>query len=609
MSSPFAQPLALPVGLVSIASRAVGGRLWWWLAVVSVVANAVVTGWLAWADDTPAFAFDEIHHLLMARMIAGFPAPDGSGAGYFPAWGILLAPLWWILRDPAQVYAAALAVGWLVGLVTIWPLARLVTRVRLSMAQSIAVAAVVSTLPARIVQADNVFSERLVFLLAVLAALAAFRLWERPGHLRAVIFALAVGALYFSHVRMLTVVLASAVWIVAFALRRPSVAVTGAVSLAASYVVFDRLGNLLDSLLRRSEMGRGESFLAHLTETTPGLIGRAFVGQLWQQTIGSFGLFAVGLVVVAVWCWREVRWRRLGRATWLAGALVASTAVSVLTWAQPDRMLPDHAVRLDAWLYGRYVDPLTSLVVALALAAVVRGLRTRTWAWSLGLAATVCLIAMLWVAPVAPTWGRVTPAHIGGLMPWSPLLPAEPHAIPLIPGPGNANAVWLWASLAALTCVAAFRLLRTRSWTAVILMLAVSLAGSAGVHAATEAYRAQFSRSWDAFEPLRTVVRDHGPLVIAYDYACNRADLDTGVGMNQYSFALLPNAEIIPYFRGEEPASDAALVLSCPDDEDLISAGAVPLAGFELYSSQAWVLPGALQDELAAEGMLESRQP
>lgn len=598
MSTARTRPLAFPVGLVALPPRPSATTLWRVVAVVVVLVYAVASGWIALASGTPPFAFDEIHHLLMSRMLAGFPAPDGSGAGYFPAWAVLLTPLWWIWSEPRQIYAAALVVGWIVGLATILPLSALLRRVRLDRPQAITVATLVLLLPAQLVQADTVLSERFIVLLAVFTALAAFRLWERPGHLRAVLFALAVGLLYFSHIRMLTVVLASGIWLLAYLLKRWTVALTGLVSLAVSYVFFDWLGTKLDFLLRRSEMGRGDSFLSHLADVRPGLLVRSLLSQLWTQTIGSYGLFAIGIVVMCVWGWREMRRMRLGRVMWLAGSLVASMAVSTLTWATPGRMLATHP-RLDAWMYGRYIDPLTALVCALGLAVVIRGIRTRTWAWSAALSALVVIPTLVFVAPVAPTWGSVTPAHIGGVMPWAFALPEDADAALTTAG---RYGFWLWGAATLALFMFLWLVMRRITWLAAVALTVACTVGAIGVHAATEDYRASHSQDWDVVAPLRQLAEEFGPLEVAYDYGCARGGLTTGVGMNKYSYLLLPEMTVTPYMKNEPIPDDADIVLTCPDTEG--PEGARELEGFLLYRSVAWIMPGAMQDALDARGVL-----
>lgn len=600
-----ARPPAFAVGRVSLPTRLSQRGLWWTLAAISILVNMVVTGIVARTTLAPAFAFDEVHHLLMARMVAGFPAPDGSGAGYYPGWGVLLAPLWWFTDSPQVVYSTALAIGWAIGVATIVPLAFLVRRVRLDMPRALVVAAVVSTLPSRVAQADNVFSERLLFLCVVLTALAAFRLWERPSHARALLFGLAVAATHFTHIRMLTLVLASLVWAAAFALKRVGVAMTALASTLVFYLLADRLGALMDEWLRRTPMGRGTTFLDSVGDTRPGLMARTVLGQLWGQIVGSYGLFAVGIVILVVWCVIELRRMRLGRAAWLAGTLTASFMVSTLTWAL-DKRLYTAAPRLDAWVYGRYIEPITALVCALALAVLVRGIRTRVWAWAVVLFAAVTVPVILWVAPGAPTWGSVTPAHIGGLMPWAWALPDQPfpdgvHPIPTLM---NENSFWLWASLTTAACLLVFLLIRRWRWAAPVFLLVMCAVGAFGVGSASQEYRAHSSKQWNQTDALRELGAAFGPIDGAYDYACGRSGRNTAVGMNQLSFAALPGVSLTPYFRGEPVPDAAELIISCADTPALIERGGRQLVGFELYDSVAWIMPGPLQDDLDAEGLL-----
>jgi hypothetical protein len=578
---------------------------WWVVAAIAVVVNVAVTVKVGVTAVEPEFPFDELHLLQLARLLAGDPVPDFGSAGYFPLWGIVLTPLWWISDDPGTVYRAAAVVGLVVGVATIWPLALVVRRVGLSLPQSLTVAAVVMTLPARAIQADYVLSERLLFLCVTLATLAAFRLWERTTMLRAVVFGLAVSAAYLTHVRMITLVLASAIWLLALLLKRWSVALVGLVTLAAGYFGADWLGGHLNELLTGAAPSQSDGFMASLQDFHLSNFVRLALSQTWAQLVGSFGLVAVGFVAVVMWSWAEVRHGRLGRACWVFGVLVATFLVSALAWSNTEDLWNDGWRRLDPWVYTRYLDPVSGIVVALGLAVLVAGVvRTRTWAWAAGGTAVVVAAVLAVVAPVAPTWGYITPAHIPGVLPWEWAFPDARFDAPVFSTFTNANRFWLWASV---TCLACFLLvLLLRRWTRVVVAgaLVVAALGTLVADRASDTFRAGQGIDPASVVGLERFLDEHDVDTVGWDFSCNRDMLSRGAGLNYVGYELEPDAIVERVDSAWDDDPDLDVVVSCWGGTRLQDSGALHLPGYEVYGAWVWIMPGALQDSLLADGEL-----
>lgn len=602
------RPPALPVGLVGLArprSTGTAARVWWIVAIVAIVANLVTTAFIGATATRPAFPFDELHLLELSRLLAGFDVPTFDSGGYYPGWAVLLTPLWWIWNDPEAVYRAAAVFGWLLAAGTIYPLALLVRRLRLSLPQALTVAAIVSTLPARSVQADYVLSERMLFLLVVCSALAAFRLWERTTWPRAVVFSVLAAAVYFTHMRMLPLVLASAVWLVALLLKRWHVALIGLVALGAGYFAADRLGTRLNTVLLGREPSQSDSVWANIEQMRLGVFLRVALGQTWNQIVGSYGLFAIGAIALILLTWREIRRFRMGRATWVFGVVSATWLLSVVAWASDWNLYLNPWQRLDAWIYGRYLDPVAALVVALGLAVIVRGVRTSVWSAALVAALGVMVPTVFWVSREAPTWGYVTPAHIAGVLPWAWTLPTEPIPRGLTPTFTNENSFWLIASVCALACLIGYRLVRRIEWAAPVALVVLSVLGSLGANASSDRFREIETYHPEMFSALQELVDEHPDLDVAWDRACDRSGFMTGVGQNMLGYALLPDVSMEAIRTDEDASPDADIVLSCIGDSPLTETGALPLRDAVIYESWLWIMPGELQDELVAEGELQ----
>lgn len=597
--------IAFPLGHVSTpapARRGPGsGRLWTVLAVVMPVVAAAVSIAVAWNADNPSFPFDEIDQLQMSRLLAGLDVPKVTGGGYYPLWSFLIAPLWWILRDPFAVYAAALAIGIVVGLATILPLTLLARRLRLSTAQGVVVASIAVTMPSIALQSDYALSERLLFLILSVAVLTAWRLWERPTHLRAVVFAVTVAALYFTHVRVLTVVLASALWLVLFALRNWRVAITGLVVLIVTAAGADVVARELNVLLL-GDFAQGENLLETLRATRPSLLLRSAIGQAWAQLVGSFGLAAVGLVALLRWTWQELRHLRAGRATYVLAITLALFLLTTIKWASEYHLFTRPWRRIDTWLYGRYIDPVTLILVVIALAVIIRGIRRSTVAWAGVVSLLLILPAVLWVGRDAPLWAYRTPAHIGGVMPWWWLLPDSPPVQPgEIPTLWNDGRFWVVASIATLLVLAVVFLLRRWGTIVVVLLAAAFTVATLVADQASNAFHDLEGAPPAAVQPLREALDGSGATV-AFDMGCSGNGARDAIALNYYGYWLLPT--VVSTFDASAGPGEADLIISCEEAPTPEVAGATLLPDSAFFDRAVWVRDGAIADELRGEGIL-----
>ena len=310
------------------------GPFWNVAAVISVVTLLVLNIIVSRTAIAPRTPWDEIAPLQMARELAGQgPVSQMSGAGYYPGWGILLTPIWWFTQDPAQVYAATIGVVIALAMITILPLMQIARLLGLTSAQAVTAAALTLSVPARTVNADYTLAENLLALLVACSALAAFRLWQRPSPLTLVLFILAVTAAYLTHTRALAVVLAAAVWLLLFVLRDWRVTVGGAALLVGGYWLVKLLVAEITVPMLLSGFGQGELLGDKLENLAPGPFFRVAFAQAWGQFAGSFGVTALGLVVLAFFVWRELRTLRVGPYGFMAGLLFIASVVSVIAWS------------------------------------------------------------------------------------------------------------------------------------------------------------------------------------------------------------------------------------------------------------------------------------
>ncbi|WP_375000324.1 hypothetical protein [Aeromicrobium sp. CTD01-1L150] len=581
-------------------------RSWTVLAWVAPLVCLAVNVYVLWGTTWPAFPYDEVTLLQMARMLAGEEVPDMiRGAGYYPGWAVLITPVWWFTSDPSVAYQASLWLGVVVSLATIWPLTQIARRFGLAAAPAVVVASFVMVLPARAVQADFSMSERLVTLFLACAVLAAFRVAERPSLLRHLVLAATLGLLLFSHVRMSVVLGAAAVWLLIRIPRHAWPSVAGLVMVALSYVAATRAGNALNEALLGRTLTREDALLQRISDSRPELFLRVGIGQSWYQSLASFGLVAVGLVVIVLLVWRELRRWDFGAVTFLFGATTAVVFVSLAQWANDHLLYINPWVRLDAWVYGRYIDPVATIVVLVGVCALLVGVSRSVAAWAVGMNALVWLLGFGYLTREVPTWGYVTPAHIPGILPWHHLLPSEPwpRDVGILPSLVNENRIWIIAPLCVLAVLVAA--LATRRRPAVVAGGLVVLAGLATVISAGPS--AQFHDDEnhsvdmrDQLEPLITFGPDHP---IGYARGCRSSEGIEATGQNYLGYVVAPSP--MPQVdSADDIPDDMTIVLACEHWETSRELGARRLDTASVYASHVWVMPGELQDELEDEGRL-----
>lgn len=575
------------------------GPFWNVAAVISVVTLLVLNIIVSRTAIAPRTPWDEIAPLQMARELAGQgPVSQMSGAGYYPGWGILLTPIWWFTQDPAEVYAATIGVVIALAMITILPLMQIARLLGQTSAQAVTAAALTLSVPARTVNADYTLAENLLALLVACSALAAFRLWQRPSPLTLVLFILAVTAAYLTHTRALAVVLAAAVWLLLFVLRDWRVTVGGAALLVGGYWLVKLLVAEITVPMLLSGFGQGELLGDKLENLAPGPFFRVAFAQAWGQFAGSFGVTALGLVVLAFFVWRELRALRVGPYGFMAGLLFIASVVSVIAWSNAG---PQE--RFDAQVYTRYIDPFAVLAMLLGVVALLRVVRRPLLLVAAGLVVVDTAVVLLKVAPWANTWGTTNgPANSAAILAWTPLRPSEPFPHPLIPAPGNANELWFWASLCLVAGVVVMFAVRTRPRAlAVLMLISFAVLSLFANPSQPRDYPAPFT---EALESAESVSGDPaGSLSVDLDMECRGPDLTHHQVTNWSGYWLSPReVEIVDPRQDENYDSD--IVIACGDWPRGQELGAEAIAGSGYYTYKVWVLPGELQNELDDAGLL-----
>jgi hypothetical protein len=357
----------------------------WLLALLLVAGWLVQAGLRAWfsrAQVVPLDNPDETAYLVAARVLAGGPAADFSGATlYRGGYPLLITPAYWFTSSPAVVYHVVLLINAAVS-AAVMPLGYLVCR-RLGLGRPAACGAgmVAALLPAGFFFSEYAIADA-IFPVVTLAWLLALHSWlvatsPRARYAAAIGSAALSGYAYAVHPRGLMLLIGFAAVGAFITWRRPAAhgSVAAAVLTAAVTV---GAGWALDRYLASALYPEGTSNLSgQLVKTLGSVYGVIHVaemagGQLWRLVLDSWGIAGLGLaaaVAVAVRAGLEglsalagtargasplAGTARRGVGTDLRVMAALSVGVTILIACAAPAALGPHQ-RLT-WASGRYLD-------------------------------------------------------------------------------------------------------------------------------------------------------------------------------------------------------------------------------------------------------------
>ena len=472
---------------------AVGSRLDWSLGAIVgprrsrtwLVALLLVAGWLvqaglrAWfsrAQVVPLDNPDETAYLIAARVLAGGPAADFSGATlyhstlYQGGYPLLITPVYWFTSSPAAVYHAVLLINAFVSAL-VMPLGYLACR-RLGLGRPAAyvVAMIAALLPAGFFFSEYAIADA-IFPVVTLAWLLATHSWlvavsARARYAAAIGSALLAGYAYAVHPRGLVLLAGWAAVGVFIAWRRP--AARGSVAAGAlAAVVAVGAAWALDRYLTSALYAEGTRNLSgQLLTTLESVYGAIHVaemagGQLWRLVLDSWGIAGIGLVAATAAIARR------GARTDLRVMASLSVGVTVLIACTAPAALPPHQTL--TWASGRYLDGMivTFFLVGAAVLLQVppRPILVFT-ACVAGLTVVTAMTVAVYAGTSLPT-GRGRRFNFGGP---AVLTQNWHHASVLVATAVALGLLLLWVYLAILA-----RYLRVLTWVGGAAVAALSL--------------------------------------------------------------------------------------------------------------------------------------
>ena len=561
-----------------VGSRAVSTVV----AVVAVMCTTALHVFAAWGAVGPVWADDEIGVLANARVIAGVGPPlELQHFGYYPGWSVVLAPLWWLLDDPGQIYRAAVALSALCGVLLIIPLAAIARRLGVAAPLAVTIAAIVAAAPARTVMSNYVITENFLTLMIAFSVVAAIRFSKSRSAGWAAVLGANVAYVFFTHGRAITLVAVTGVWFLTMVRRRPRAAAAGLISLVVLSCGALAINRTISAQLYGAGSDREGSSLAALLTTTPVSFAQAALGQAWYLSAAWAGLVILGAGTLVVWAVREVRTRRIGIASWAIAALAAATALSA---GLASVGITQGLDRLDVFIYGRYIDPFVVPVVLLGLVLVVRKLSRRAGLLLVAAAVVINGLFLTLSVPNIPRGGWWAPINIPGV-----LLRLWPTAGDTGPAP------WLATGLVAIVFGMCF--LALRRWPVLSVLAVAAYFAIASVAADVRAVD-RFNVSFNVEPELVATVQQLGSRH-SLSFDSDRADV---VAQNLYQYWFADRRVDVFDSIKEKPATE--LVIARTTWEKGAAEGALRVASAK-RGDALWVMPGALQRHLLDDGRVQ----
>lgn len=240
------------------------------------------------------------------------------------------------------------------------------------------------------------YAESLSRLLIAVVVLLIFEIGKNPTIPNMVATGAVAGFLPIVHGRFVLLLPLTIFAMVGVALTTPPrryKALTAGLSMSVFvYLLFDQLNAYLRDDLYAESIGKEDRMVQRMTTLNewPHIL-RSATGQMWYLISTSFGLAFVGLAAMSLAVWRHVSkrsWREVIPALYVIAMVGAVALTSSVQLA--------HITRPDHLIYGRYVEAVSPVLVAIACSSLLTSARWKLW--GLGLSVIAVLTAILLIA-------------------------------------------------------------------------------------------------------------------------------------------------------------------------------------------------------------------
>lgn len=383
---------------------------WRW-AVLLWLVSAVLLALLNQYRNGPATLADELGYLGVARWLAGAgPLPNMFTAAFYHfGYSFLIAPAFWLGGNPVDTYKWVMGINCILA-ATVAPLSYALARKAFGVSHRKAafLAGLAMLYPANAVQTNFAWSENALPALLLCWSIILFIAHERPSPARLVLLALLPVLLFFVHPRMLGIELVTLAYLTVAALTRRFsrwwyVAGCAVLILAHALVAYEL--SYVRHLAYESSHGSVTNFLHVLRHVrSMGMkLPAAASGQIMYLSYGSEGLVVIGIMALILTSVRKYLSLRTERS--IAPSFVVNPYIILIAGIASifaaSAITMSGGARMDHWLYGRYVDAASPILLVAGTLAAFERRRIRELApW---LVMILCFATTLWFTYAAIT--------------------------------------------------------------------------------------------------------------------------------------------------------------------------------------------------------------
>ena len=370
----------------------------WYVVALSTI-TSIVLAVSVFLIHGPTTRPDELGYLLNGRVLAGHEETPLPGVrGFYQAGYSLVTAVGALFGASIDVqFRVSLFLNIFFVLLTGLALYALMTRhFSISVRWAALVAATISVAPSVAAYSLFAYAESLSRLLIAVVVLLVFEISASPTVSKMIATGAVAAFLPVVHGRFVLLLPLTVFAMIGIALftqpRRYQALVAGLSTCVVVYLTFDQLNMYLRNELYVASVGKEDRILERMTTLSewPSIL-RSAAGQMWYLVSTSFGLAFVGLAVLTLAVWRHLpkrSWREAIPAMYVIGVLGAVVLTSSVQLA--------YVTRADHLIYGRYVEAVSPVLVAIACAALLTSFRWRLWV--LGLAVVAALTVVLLIA-------------------------------------------------------------------------------------------------------------------------------------------------------------------------------------------------------------------
>jgi hypothetical protein len=341
---------------------------------------------------------DELSYLLNGRVLTGHeetPLPDVRA--FYQAGYSMVTAVGALFGGSIDVqFRVSLFLNMFFVLLTGLALYALMTRhFSISARWAALVAATISVAPSVAAFSLFAYAESLSRLLIAVVVLLIFEISKSPTVWKMAATGAVAGFLPIVHGRFVLLLPLTVLAMVGITLfsqpKRYRSLFVGLATCIAVYLAFDQLNAYLRDDLYTESIGKEDRMLQRMSTLSewPHIL-RSTAGQMWYLISTSFGLAFVGLAVSCLAIWQHFSkrsWRELTPVLYVIAMVSAVALTSSVQLA--------HITRPDHLIYGRYVEAVSPVLVAIACAALLTSSRWRLWGAGLSVVAVLTVILLI----------------------------------------------------------------------------------------------------------------------------------------------------------------------------------------------------------------------